>query len=146
MRIELLDETNRSLLDHIAEDVFDHPMNESSVTDFIQCPRHTLALAVEDDVVIGMASGFEYFHPDKKRQFFINEIGVTPVHQRKGIGRRLIRFLLDHAIRLGCCYAWLGTETTNIAGNKCFSSVTGVGAPQDFVFYEWQLGPSDEAT
>ncbi|NND97361.1 MAG: GNAT family N-acetyltransferase, partial [Pirellulaceae bacterium] len=107
MEIELLDSTNRSRLDRIAPDVFDDSIVEASLNDFINCPRHALALAVDEDVVIGMASGFEYFHPDKTRQFFIAEVGVTPEYRNQGIGRCLVQRLIDHARDRGCCYAWL---------------------------------------
>jgi aminoglycoside 6'-N-acetyltransferase I len=39
---------------------------------------------VQDGLVVGMASAFEYFHPGKPPQMFVNEVGVTPAHQRRG--------------------------------------------------------------
>ena len=139
MEIKLLNSTNRSLLDRVAPDVFDNAIDASCLDEFIACPRHALAMAVDDGRVVGMASGFEYFHPDKKRQFFINEVGVAPSHRNQGVGRRLVACLLDHARHRGCYSAWLGTEKANIPGIRCFSSVPNVQPAQDFVLYEWAL-------
>ena len=134
----------RSLLDKIAPDVFDNDIIPEQLDAFLQDPRHRMFLAVDDGVVVGMASAFEYLHPDKNSQLFINEVGVAPSHRRLGIGRRLVEALINCAKERGCDYAWLGTDADNISGNACFSSVPGVTAPQPFMLYEWDLDGSGE--
>ena len=52
-------------------------------------PRHLMLVAIEDDLVVGMASAVEYFHPDKPPQMWINEVVVSPAWQRRGTGRAL---------------------------------------------------------
>ena len=138
MDICLLDNSNSFLLKNIAPGVFDNEIDPGSLNQFVSCARHTMALAVEDGVVIGMASGVEYFHPDKNRQFWINEIGVTPERRREGIGRKLIEKMIDYARECGCSCSWLGTGKTNLPANRCFSSVPGGELPKDFVMYEWK--------
>jgi ribosomal protein S18 acetylase RimI-like enzyme len=96
-------------------------------------------LAVENGMVVGMASGVEYFHPDKPPHMFINEVGVAPTHRRRGLGRRLIGALLDASRARGCKYAWLGTAFDNEPARACFASVPGGAAAQSFLLYEWDL-------
>ncbi|MEL7499107.1 MAG: GNAT family N-acetyltransferase [Planctomycetota bacterium] len=139
VKIQRLTEANASLLSQVADGVFDHPIIPSSLHEFIACPRHVMMLAVDDGQVIGMASGVEYFHPDKQRQFWINEIGVTPKRQRQGIGQQLLESLLDQARQRQCNVAWLGTETSNIAAIRCYSKVPDGESSKDFVMYEWKL-------
>jgi len=135
--LQRLTRTTASLLDRLDPDVFDHPIRADSLEAFLADPRHVMFLAVERGVVIGMASGFEYFHPDKPPHFFINEVGVSSAHQRRGIGRSLVEALLAEARRRGCSFAWLGTERDNVGGNACFGSVPGVAPAQPFNLYEW---------
>ena len=139
IEIAIIESNNRTLLDTVAEDVFDHEINPQALTAFVDDPRHLLVVAVSDGCVVGMASGFEYFHPDKPPQLFVNEVGVTPGLRRRGIGRRLVERLLDLGRQRGCVYAWLGTDADNEAGRACFGSIPGAAEPEPFLLYEWDL-------
>jgi aminoglycoside 6'-N-acetyltransferase I len=130
---------NSHFLQRVAAGVFDHPIDRCQLRAFLDDERHILFCAVDGDTVIGMASAFEYFHPDRQPQLFINEVGVAPTHRRQGIGRRLVQELLKTAKQRGCAFAWLGTEIDNEAGQACFGSVVGVAKPQQFLLYEWNL-------
>lgn len=134
-----LDRANTGLLDHIAPEVFDHAIHAGYLAAFLSDPRHLMFVALEDDVVVGMVSGVEYFHPDKPPQMWINEVGVAAAHRRRGLGRRLVAALVDAARRRGCVYAWLGTEQDNVIAQACFRSVPGVETAQPFLLYEWDL-------
>jgi ribosomal protein S18 acetylase RimI-like enzyme len=96
-----------------------------------------MLLAVDDATVVGMASGVEYFHPDKPPQLWINEVGVALSHRRRGIGRKLTAARIAAANERGCRYAWLGTDQNNLAGIACFGAVPGAARPQPFLLYEW---------
>jgi len=137
--IRLLSQSNAALLENIAPDVFDNAIDPKSLAAFLDDPRHIMFVAINDGVVVGMASAFEYFHPDKPPQMFVNEVGVSPAYQRRGIGRKLVEALLHAARTRGCVFAWLGTATDNIPGQACFASVPGVAKPQPFLLYEWNL-------
>lgn len=128
---------NQSALDQIAEGVFDHPLIPEQLEAFLSCPRHTMAIAIHDGLVVGMASAVEYFHPDKKPQLWINEVAVAPDFQNRQIGRRLVRFIIDIGRSRGCVAAWLGTDVNNIPGQKCFGSVANGHPPSNFRLYEW---------
>jgi len=52
---------------------------------FLNDARHVMFVAVESGQVVGMGSAVEYFHPDKPPQLWINEVGVAPAFQRRGI-------------------------------------------------------------
>lgn len=130
---------NSGLLSRVAVDVFDEPVQQRFLAPFLADARHVMFLALVDGTVVGMGSGVEYFHPDKAPQLWINEIGVSPAFQKRGIGRALTEALVDEALRRGCVFAWLGTATDNEAGQKCFASAAGVEPAQPFLLYEWEL-------
>jgi len=137
--IQLLTPGNTGLLNKIAPDVFDHNIEQSYLTAFIDDPRHIMYVAVESNTVVGMASGVEYFHPDKPPQLWINEVGVASTHRRLGIGRKLVEAMVSFAEDRDCVYAWLGTDADNISAQACFGSVPDVEEPQPFLLYEWDL-------
>jgi aminoglycoside 6'-N-acetyltransferase I len=141
MTIEIvaLSAGNTSLLERIAVNVFDNPIDREQLSKFVSDPRHRMVLALEAGVVVGMASGVEYFHPDKRPQMWINEVGVASTHRRRGIGRALTESLIGEAKSRGCMYAWLGTDRDNDAGQACFGSVPGVESAQSFLLYEWDF-------
>jgi len=135
----ILTHKNTFLLNNIAEEVFDHPINTTSLKAFLDCPRHIMVLAVEQEIVIGMASAVEYFHPDKSPQLWINEIGVTPNKRNQGVGRKLLQQLLMIAKERKCVFAWLGTDTDNYAAQSCFNAIPHGEQPTSFLMYEWEL-------
>jgi ribosomal protein S18 acetylase RimI-like enzyme len=134
-----LDRANTGLLTHIAPEVFDHAIHPEYLAAFVSDPRHLMFLAIEQELVVGMISGVEYFHPDKPSQMWINEVGVAATHRRRGLGGRLLVALVDAARRRGCAYAWLGTEQSNVVAQACFRSVPGGKTAQPFLLYEWDL-------
>lgn len=141
MSIEIvhLNTTNAELLKDIAPEVFDHEINPQYLEAFLGDPHHIMYLAVDNQVVVGMASAVEYFHPDKPPQLWINEVGVALSYRKRGIGRQLVQKLVASAKDRGCVYAWLGTSTDNVAAQACFNSVPEMETPQPFLLYEWEL-------
>lgn len=130
------------LLDRVAADVFDHPVDEAWAAEFAADSRHHLALAVDAGVVVGMASGVHYVHPDKPPEFWINEVGVAPTHQGHGIGKRLMARLLAHGRELGCGQAWVLTEQANGGAQRLYAASGGVRV-DDPVMYEFSLDRFD---
>ena len=139
MLIQPLTTANVQCLDRLAPEVFDNAIDPVQLARFLGDPRHLMLVAIEDGLVVGMASAVEYFHPDKPPQMWINEVGVSPAYQRRGIGRALTAALVEAARQRGCAYAWLGTDRDNTAAQACFRSVPDVEPPQTFLLYEWDL-------
>lgn len=137
--IQQLTTANKQCLDRLAPEVFDNAIDPVQLARFLSDPRHLMLVAIEDGLVVGMASAVEYFHPDKPPQMWINEVGVSPAWQRRGIGRALTAALVEAARQRGCAYAWLGTDRDNTAAQACFRSVPDVEPPQPFLLYEWEL-------
>jgi GNAT superfamily N-acetyltransferase len=123
--VRILMATELSMLDHVAPDVFDHLIDSRWATEFFADARHHLAVALDDDQVVGMASALHYVHPDKPPELWINEVGVAPPYQGQGIGKRLLHTLFAHGRTLGCAAAWVLTEDENTAARRLYSTVGG---------------------
>ena len=142
VEFRLLEPGEASVLDHVAEGVFDRGVDHDLCTEFLNDSRHHLAVAIDDGVVIGMASAVDYIHPDKTVELWINEVGVSPDRQRSGIGRRLVNALLEKADELGCREVWVAAERDDAGAQKFYSSLGGDADP--LVMYTFRRrGPSD---
>lgn len=103
--IRLLGPNDQSVLDRVADDVVNNPINPAWAAELLAAPRHHLAVATIEDQVIGFASGVHYLHPDKPPELWINEVGVASAHQGNGIGKRLLTALFERGCEVGCATA-----------------------------------------
>jgi aminoglycoside 6'-N-acetyltransferase I len=138
--IKVLGPGDAAVLDRVAADVFDEPVQAELADEFLNDARHHLAVALDDhQVVVGMASAVHYVHPDKPAQLFINEVGVAPEQQRRGIASRLVSELLLVGSRLGCTEAWVATEPGNAGARGLYERLGGQPNPEPFVMYTFSL-------
>lgn len=142
--IRVLGRDELAVLDSVAEDVFDHPVERRWAAEFLADPRHHLAIALAGGVVVGMASGVHYVHPDKPPELWVNEVGVAAPYQNQGVGRRLLRALFARGREVGCGKAWVGTEIGNTAARRLYRAVGGVEEAEPFVLVEFALGTFDD--
>ena len=124
--VRVLTSSEAHVLSNVAPDVFDGPVDPRYTAEFFADPRHHLAVALEGELVVGMASGVHYLHPDKPPELFINEVGVSPQWQGQGLGRQMLDALIVHARTLGCVTAWVLTEEENTVARRLYSAVGGL--------------------
>jgi ribosomal protein S18 acetylase RimI-like enzyme len=137
--IKVLGAHDADILNNVAPDVFDDPIDPHGADAFLRDPRHHLAVAVEDGVVVGFVSAVHYVHPDKPRpELWINEVGVAPTHQGRGVGKDLMRAMLERARAIGCAEAWVLTDRQNIAATRLYAASGGT-EPSDHVMYTFRL-------
>lgn len=137
IEIRVLSEADAAVLDNVATDVFDFDIKPDMARRFLADPAHHIVVAIEDGTVVGMATGNDYLHPDKPVMFWVNEMGVAPSHQRRGIGKKLLRRILDLAKEMGREEAWLGTELDNVAARALYKSLDG--EEETFVMYTYDF-------
>jgi len=138
--VRVLHEGDEYVLDGVAADVFDEPIDAGAVREFLRDPHHHIAVAIDDGVVVGFASAVHYVHPDKPRpEMWINEVGVAPTHQRRGIARDLLTALFGAGRELGCTEAWVLTERSNGAAMALYASASGEWSAEDEVMFTFRL-------
>jgi ribosomal protein S18 acetylase RimI-like enzyme len=145
IRIHLLGRDDASVLDRVAPGVFDHAIDPRCTAEFLADARHHMVVALLGDIVVGMASGVHYVHPDKPAELWVNEVGVASEQQRRGIGKRLMTALFAHARSLGCTEAWLGTGESNTAARALYAAVGGEEQPMVYVTFDLEEGDDDVA-
>jgi len=144
IEIRVLGPGDEGLLASAGPDVFDDPVTPELAAAFLRDPHHYIAVAVDDGVVVGFASGVHYAHPDKAAELWINEVGVAESHRRRGLAAAALRALLDVGRRLGCGEAWVLTDRSNDAAMRLYASL-GAGPPADAVMFTFDLGRPTEA-
>lgn len=145
--VRILEPSDFSLLENVAPDVFDEFPKPELSREFLNDPRHHLAVAVTElNLVVGMASGVHYVHPDKEPQMFVNEVGVATAYEGQGIGKRLLAALLQRASELGCTEAWTATEPENMRAQALYSRVGGVKDETPFVMFTFPVSPRSESS
>jgi ribosomal protein S18 acetylase RimI-like enzyme len=137
--IRVLGRDEEAVLARVAPGVFDNEVDPALVAEFLNDARHHLAVALEDGTVVGFASGVHYVHPDKPPELWINEVGVSPSHQRRGLGQQLLRALFARARDLGCREAWVLTSPANGAAIRLYESVGGTDMPDAPVMFTFRL-------
>jgi len=124
--VRVLGSDEAPVLDNVVDGVFDYPVDPRWCAEFFADPRHHLAVALDGELVVGIASGVHYVHPDKPPDLWINEVGVAPTHEGRGLGRRLVATLVAHGASLGCTEAWVLTSPTNEAAKRMYRAAGSV--------------------
>lgn len=137
--VKLLQRSDGDVFENVADDVFDNRVRKSLAREFLDDPRHYIAVALQDNLVVGMASAVHYVHPDKRAQLFVNEVSVSHSHQEQGIGSKLLSLLLSRGRELDCTEAWVATEPENTAARALYAKAGGVKGPTPFVMYTFPL-------
>lgn len=139
VHIRLLGPTDSAVLNNVADDVFDHAIDARSTREFFADDRHHIVVALDGDLVVGFASAVHYVHPDKPPELWINEVGVAPSHQRRGIGKQIMAAMLAHGRSLGCREAWVGTEEDNIPARGLYGAAGGLEEEDRVVTFTFDL-------
>ena len=128
------------MLDRIAEDVFDEPVRPDRLAAYLADPGHIMLVAVSDGIVIGQSAAIVHRHPDKVTELYIDEVGVTPAVQRKGIARAMVERMLAIGKELGCGEAWVGTEPDNLPARGLYERLEAKrDQAETFVMYVYRL-------
>jgi aminoglycoside 6'-N-acetyltransferase I len=126
------------LLELIAPDVFDEDLRPDALAAFLAAEGHALFVAIADGVVVGQARGMIHVQPDKAKELYVDNLGVAPSHQRRGIATRLVRSLMDWGRAGGCASLWVATEIDNAEGIAFYASL-GL-EPKTLVWFSSDLG------
>jgi len=136
-QVLLVGAENAYLLGSVAEDVFDAAIRLDRLAAYVAEPGHLMAIAVTDGVVVGQARAVVHRNPDEADQLYIDNLGVAPERQRRGIATALVRLLLEEGRRRGCGGFWVATETDNAEANAFYRSLGLEG--QRMVYFEGGL-------
>ncbi len=125
IEILVLGPGDEAVLLNVATDLFDNPIDPKLTREFLNDPRHHIAVAIENGLVVGFASGLHYVHPDKPPELWVNEVGVADTHQRRGLAKAVMRALFEVGRTHHCASAWVLTDRENHPAKSLYRSVGG---------------------
>ena len=137
LAIRQVKSSDAALFDRVAADVFDVAVDRQRLAAYLASPGHLMLVALLDGTVVAQVAAVVHRHPDKPTELYIDEVGVTPALQRRGIARTMLAEMLALGKALGCEEAWVGTESDNAAARGLYES-HGVPA-EPFVMYVLKL-------
>ena len=123
VRIIRIDGTNAEVLENIASEVFDYEIDPEYLADFLEDHNHLMCVAVVNGQVVGQIRALLCRHPDKPRELYIDDLGVSPVHRRKGIATQLVSEARRFGRERNCREVWLGTEGDNEPAKSFYRSL-----------------------
>jgi aminoglycoside 6'-N-acetyltransferase I len=126
-----------TVLDRVAEDVFDAPIDARRTAAYFAEPGHLMVLAIVEGEVVGQVAAVIHRHPDKCTELYIDEVGVAPALQRRGIARRMMAEMFAWGRELGCEESWVGTEPDNAAARGLYRRLGADEVP--IVMFEYDL-------
>jgi len=139
IEIRILRPGDEALLARVAPGVFDKPIDAGLLAEFLHDPRHHLAVAIDEGLVVGMCSALDYINPDKPRELWINEVGVSESHRRRGVASALLTAMLEHGREIGCWQAWVLTNRANAAAMALYARARGRIEADDTAMFEIDL-------
>jgi ribosomal protein S18 acetylase RimI-like enzyme len=131
----------RSDADEVArfQAAFDDDVLPDETRRFLLDERHHLLLGYIDDRPAGFVSAVEVFHPDKRAELFLNEIGVVEGARRRGMARALVEELKRLGRELGCAVVWVLTDDDNEAAMGLYRTTGGRADRTRHVMFEYPL-------
>lgn len=115
------------LLLNVAEDVFDDELMPARIEQFLNDGNHILIVACLNGRVIGQLTAMVHRHLDAPGEIYIDNLGVTPRHQRQGVATKLIERMREIGRELGCSNVWLAADTDNEAAAALYRRTGAVG-------------------
>ena len=136
VQLKRLQPHDGAVLDGVAPNVFDQPVDPVRLRVYLAAPGHLLLVALEDGVVVGQCAAVVHYHPDKPTELYVDELGTASTHLRRGIGRRMLEAMFVWGRELGCAEVWLGTELDNDPANALYRGLapTEAGAMMFYLF------------
>lgn len=123
IKIKIVGIEDAALLANVAEDVFDHDIAEDRLRDFLNQPNHILCIAVAEGLVVGQARAAILQHPDKAPELFVDNVGVTPAFQRRGVATQLLEAVMQAGRAHECAEIWVSTEPDNEPARALYRSL-----------------------
>jgi ribosomal protein S18 acetylase RimI-like enzyme len=114
-------------LERDARHLFDRPLDRPALRAYLSDPRNLLLLASIGSDAVGFlrATGLRQLHT-RRLQMFLYEIGVTPRHRARGVGRALVKRLLKHCRDRGFEEVFVLTDPRNRAAVGLYRSTGAV--------------------
>ncbi len=92
-----------------------------------------------DNKVIGFAYAYDLKRPDGQSMFYIHSIGLLPDYQNKGLGSKLMKFILEYAKENNFSEAFIITDKGNPRACHLYEKFGGKNDFEDEIVYVYNF-------
>lgn len=124
------------VLTNVAEDVFDDAIDGQRLAACLESRDSLIVVALHGDLVVGQVTAYVHRHPDQPSDVYVDNLGVAPKFQRRGIARSLVREVFAWAKAQGCRQAWIVTDTANDAARSLYEKLGAEAEPVAMFSYD----------
>ncbi len=122
----------------VASEISPEDYNEEDFKEFLLKTESVFVIAYFEEQLAGMASAKVLNKPTGEIWLYIDEVDVCENHQKKGIGKALMNYLINYAKEYNCNEVWVGTEVDNEPANALYKSLTPSDI-QSFIGYTFTI-------
>ena len=118
--------------------------NKGFLNNFINDNNAFGFIAKDNNNIVGFAYAYTLLRPDGKTMFYLHSIGMLPDYQNNGYGTKLMQFIKDYSIKLGCSEIFVITDKGNSRACHLYEKLGGKNDYEDEVVYVYDYIKGDE--
>lgn len=138
MEYKVLEEQDLELMEDVLKDdnmIF----NKDFLNSFINDNNAYGFIAKENNNIVGFAYAYTLLKPDGKTMFYLHSIGMLPTYQNNGYGTKLMQFIKDYSISLGCSEMFVLTDKGNPRACHVYEKLGGKNDYEDEICYVYDF-------
>ncbi|HIR74862.1 TPA: GNAT family N-acetyltransferase [Candidatus Ventrenecus avicola] len=113
--------------------------NKDFLNSFINDNNAYGFIAKENNNIVGFAYAYTLLRPDGKTMFYLHSIGMLPTYQNNGYGTKLMQFIKDYSISLGCSEMFVLTDKGNPRACHVYEKLGGKNDYEDEICYVYDF-------
>ena len=134
MKYKLLEEKDIELMEEVLNDdnmIF----NKDYLKRFIDDKNSYGFIAKENNKVVGFAYAYTLVRPDGRTMFYLHSIGMLPNYQNNGYGTKLMEYIKEFSIKIGCSEMFVITDKGNPRACHVYEKLGGKNDYEDEIVY-----------
>ena len=116
--------------------------NAESLNRFIDSDNCFGFIAKSDNKIVGFAYAYSLLRPDGKSMFYLHSIGILPGYQDKGLGTKLMGYIIDYAKDNNYSECFVITDKGNPRACHIYDKLGGKNDYKDEVVYVYDFEKS----
>ena len=134
MEYKLLEKKDIELMEDVLKDdnmIF----NKNFLETFLNDKNAYGFIAKKENNIVGFAYAYTLLRPDGKTMFYLHSIGMLPDYQNNGYGSKLLEFIKNYSIEIGCSEMFVITDKGNPRACHVYEKLGGKNDYEDEVVY-----------
>ena len=118
-------------------------VNKDYLENFVDDKNAYGFIAKEENKIVGFAYAYTLLRPDGKTMFYLHSIGMLPNYQNNGYGSKLLEFIKNYSMKLGCSEMFVITDKGNQRACHVYEKLGGKNDYEDEVVYVYDYSTKD---